>query len=285
MAKGFIGWPAPTGRLPADLVVSTGLYVIRSDIDAIATCELWGAAGATSLSSLRGGAGAYVGADVLLEAGSRYLLYVGAGGQARTSSRAFINGGLPVNENAVSAGGGGGLTGLFNAGQTPLGDFVISIKNAVLVAGSGGGGGYTGAETGGAGGSATGQDGGNATYGGKGGTQSAGGAAGSTGGIAGSALTGGDAGASGAIYGAGGGAGYYGGGGSGTVSGQVGGGGGGSSYARGGVATRVNILAGSGTTPGNSSHALRTLFAAAVPGTAALSQGGHGLAVVTFKAA
>ncbi|HSX33890.1 MAG TPA: hypothetical protein VLF91_06160 [Candidatus Saccharimonadales bacterium] len=253
----------------------TSSYVVPTGATTM-TVKMWGGGGGGGAGSGssgvggNGGGGGYAQADITTTPGESLTITVGTGGADSTANNNGANGGgySAVQRSAtylVQAGGGGGGGGA--RGNT-----------------SGGAGGAGGGSSGVAGGAATGGGGGA-------GTTSAGGGAGTLGtggeaGIAGVANAGGDAGGSSttcttSITGHTGGAGGFGAGGKGGTAatcegggggggGRFGGGGGGSANATnaggggggGGsdLVTGANTTetAGSGTTPGNNSDALRS---------------------------
>jgi hypothetical protein len=226
---------------------------------------VWGAGGAGGDNS-RGGGGAFVSGFLDVTPGQILNIAVGRGGiYEPNTTRAWSNGGATAGPNTSGAknGGGGGLTGIFS-------NATYSSANALVIAGSGGGGGRSGIGHGGAGGIANGSDGADeeSCTGGRGGTQAAGGAGGQPSSGSGGACGDPMAGANGGVLiggnggsrptyitcvnsaGGGGGAGYFGGGGGATFqsSGWCSGGGGGSSFT--GNLTNLNTAAGSGQTQG-----------------------------------
>ena len=178
--------------------------------------EVWGAQGGNN-SNGDGGKGGYsVGMLNNLDGISSINVYVG---QQPSSTTGGWNGGGGYSSYGTS--GGGGTDIRLNAN---------TIYDRIIVAGGGGGrgysstsGGYGGGQNGGAGGS------GSATSGGAGGTQTSGGASGTGGSGSGYAGTYGSASSETSHNGGGGGGGWYGGG-SGVGSGTDAGGGGGSGY-------------------------------------------------------
>ena len=229
-------------------IQGTGTFTARATSAATVEIKSWGNPGAMG-RGVAGGAGAY--AYLKFRAIDPFVIALVSGQKALanlstgvTLPGPYLNGGSSkVAGRGASAGTGGGLIGVFVE--------TVAHANALLIAGSGGGGNYN--ATGGAGGAEVGERGANS--GGGGGTQLAGGAGYGTA-SDGAALTGGNG-----ARGPGGGAGYYGGGG-GDYDGDYHGGGGGSSFAPSlGLQTingrRIQVLersliAGVGATPGNS---------------------------------
>jgi len=193
-----------------------------------------GGSGASGGSNAYGGGGGFVAASFPAAAmpGNTFTVVVGEGGHPCDSGDAASSyGGGGVMANAPSpphaSASGGGYAGVF--------DGPVTQGNAFVIAGGGGGAGYTntyGGQGGGSTGGEAGAPGGPAQpLTGKGGTPTAGGAVGSPNpdsSLAGSALQGGSV--PGANCNAGGGGGGYYGGGAGSVGPQDGGGGGGSAY-------------------------------------------------------
>ncbi|MBX2975239.1 MAG: hypothetical protein KF721_03830, partial [Ignavibacteriaceae bacterium] len=180
------------------LTIPTGINQI--------TAKVWGAGGGGrdgNYSTNSGGSGGYAEAVLNVAPGTSLVVVVGGGGGYGTTNGGlggWPGGGYGTMGDA-SGGGGGGVTGVF------LNSY--SHANSLIIAGSGGGGGY---QPGGAGGGLTGNTGGGS--GGNAGTQTAGGTG--TAGADGSALQGGNGSStgfrtSGSSDGGGGGAGYYGG--------------------------------------------------------------------------
>jgi len=166
--------------------------------------KVWGAGGAGRTGSYdngSGGSGGYAEAYLIVEPGAQLVVVVGSGGAFGADDGGvggWPDGGYGTKGDA-SGGGGGGLTGVF------LG--TVSRENALIIAGSGGGGGY---QSGGAGGGYEGNPGGG--QGGRPGTQTTGGTG--TAGGDGAALQGGNGSGErlgGRSDGSGGGAGYFGG--------------------------------------------------------------------------
>ena len=166
--------------------------------------KVWGAGGAGrtgQYDNASGGSGGYAEGYLVVSPGERLVVVVGGGGGFGTENGGvggWPGGGYGTKGDA-SGGGGGGLTGVF------LG--TVSQQNALIIAGSGGGGGY---QIGGAGGGYDGNVGGG--QGGNPGTQAAGGTG--TAGGDGAALQGGNGSGErlgGSSDGGGGGAGYFGG--------------------------------------------------------------------------
>lgn len=176
--------------------------------------ELWGAGGGASVgNNVFGGAGGYTTGSIAVLPGATLNVLVGAGGGAGVNGG---NTGTSLGGGGIGAnyGGGGGGRSEVGVGSTPY-----------LIAGGGGGAGYSTSNVTGAGGGQSGVSAlTNCGGGGQGGTQNAGGAPG-PGGTAGSSGTGGNA---TTTQSGGGGGGYFGGGGGGSSCG----GGGGSGYVR-----------------------------------------------------
>jgi len=203
-----------------------------------------------------GGGGAAYGVYAM-PIGTAHAVVVGGGGTSQgpnTNPGSTVPGGGGLAPTIGFAGQGGGYSGIFTTSALQA--------NALLIAGGGGGSGYSAA--GGAGGGTTGADGAGSNVG-AGGTQSAGGLGGNAQGGAtdGSALQGGTSGSTGDQGGGGGGGGGDWGGGSGwngdSPAGNSGGGGG-SGYFKSGTVTSAVLTAGSGSTPGDSSNALRGTY-------------------------
>lgn len=211
-----------------------GDYEITFLSDILIDFKVWGAAG----GCMAGGSGGYVRGSFSCTKGDILVARVGQGGTTGNVDKRGANGGFSgggrcgmTSNSGVSAGSGGGLTGVFLSS--------VNHANSLLIAGSGGGGknnysnGGHGAYPNGGYGAAAGAAGGGAP-----GTQSSGGARGkepssyAAGGSGGSALVGGNGASSVTrnFSGSGGGAGYYGGGGGGGNFTSGGAGGGGSSY-------------------------------------------------------
>jgi hypothetical protein len=224
-----------------------------------ATIYAWGAGGGGGYTggSGSGGGGGFSQATIPVSPGNSFAVVVGGGGDSRgpnagQGSRAYGGGGLagPLGYG----GNGGGLTGLFY--DTPTISFSApSLPRSIVIAGSGGGGGWEVGGSAGAGGGTTGGNGqpgssGTAT----GGTQSAGGTGAQTTNGNGGALLGGTEPAPDGGGGGGGGAGYYGGGAGGnTGNGEPGGGG--SGYVGGHplfVTSNTTTTQGSGASVANS---------------------------------
>jgi len=204
------------------------------------SAKLWGEGGTRyGGGSASAGAGGFAGGVIQLTAGVTFRLGVG---QGRGPSGPY-------------GGSGGGWSGVL----------VDASGVRVLIAGAGGGAGYSNASVlGGAGGWPNGGTGSTdpagSDTGGGGATQSAAGAGGigggglySTNGSPGSGMTGG----AGGYGGSGGGGGYFGGGGGAGSDFSGAGGGGGSSYFNPTFVTNQSMLSGSGTTPGNASDPAR----------------------------
>jgi len=224
-------------------------FTVPSGVSTI-TIKAWGAQGGnvTSYHVLAGGKGGYATGNLSVSAGNTLYVYVGGKGTDRLgnhpySSCTVVNGGFNgggKNRSAGTGTPGGGASDVRNGGT--------ALANRVIVAGAGGGNGWTYAQ-GGAGGGTNGQNGTNSNGSGTGaygGTQSAGGAVGNSSGscgkTAGSLGVGGD-GTGSSAGGGGGGGGYYGGGGGGYNEG----GGGGSGYI-GGV-SNAETIAGNASMP------------------------------------
>ena len=224
----------------------------------------WGAAGGPSQrpDGTHGGGGGGFAQGTYVHSGGEIVVRVGQGGARGGNSAytAFGGGGYGgTSSNSYMAGGGGGLSGVFLPEGGPLGAGTLHSRT-LLIAGGGGGRGYSVGAGGGSAGQAA-ANSGNAG-GGRGGTQTAGGAGGHNGGgygnagAAGSALTGGRGG-TGNRSGGGGGGGYYGGGGGGSNNYMGAGGAGGSGFAHPTLLTDPVLTAGSGETPGNASDPRR----------------------------
>lgn len=232
---------------------------------ATATLSLWGGGGGgdggyTNLGY--GGAGGAATATISLGAITSGVIVIGGGGQAMAPDAGpgpAVPGGGGTAGALGYAGQGGGYTGLFITSA--------SQANAVVIAGGGGGSSAVSGRNGGAGGGTTGQTGGGAGAGG-GGTQS-----GSSGYPAGTALQGGSPDTPDYGGGGGGGGGYWGGGGGGNGSPTDSGGGGGSGYSHPTRTITATLYAGSGTTAGDSSNALRGSYGNAGFATGAGTQG------------
>lgn len=229
---------------------------------------MWGGGGAGGTAGgwsygAAGGAGGAAYALLKMPTGTLYVT-VGGGGGVNSSTNATGGGGKATRSGTDNryGSGGGGYSGIFTASPD-------SQAGAVLIAGGGGGGGSSRAGTGnvgGAGGGSSGEDGtspydGKTAYRGRGGTQLAAGtnascdSAASSDGFQG-ALLGGTCLVN--SYGGAGGGGYWGGSAGGySESNTMGGGGGGSGYYDPSSAITATLYAGSGTTPGNSSHEYR----------------------------
>ena len=223
-------------------------FTVPSGVSTI-TIKAWGAQGGnvTSYRAQDGGKGGYATGNLSVSTGNTLYVYVGGQGANRLGNHPYpdcelVNGGFNGGGKNRSAG-----TGTPGGGASDIRSGGTALANRVIVAGGGGGCGWTLAQ-GGAGVGTTGQNGTDSNSsgtGGYGGTQSAGGAIGnaSSGSCtksAGSLGVGGDGGGYTAGGGAGGG-GYYGGGGGGYSEG----GGGGSSY--------IGGVSSGGTTAGNAS--------------------------------
>jgi hypothetical protein len=255
-------------------------WTVPSGVSQI-TVKVWGAGGGGrtgSYSTYTGGSGGYTEATLNVTPGQQLCITVGQGGQQ--GSTIGGNGGWPGGgygtAGDASGGGGGGVVGVFINSY--------AHANALIIAGSGGSGGY---RYGGAGGGTT---GGNGSYGGNGGTQSAGGTG--TNGADGSALQGGNGDANGSqtissgADGGGGGAGYYGGEGG---YGDAGGGAGGSAY------VNPSYLSGSATLTQGNQGVYGTsvdppntsdedyVAGVGVGGGSSASYGGNGLVVIDYS--
>lgn len=205
------------------------------------TCQLtgryllsvWGAEGASPISTYSGGKGAYIAGSLYIQAGQKLYIYVGGKGQ--TSGIGGWNGGGSCTngtKNANCSGGGGATDISINNGAW---DSDSHLRSRIIVAGGGGGALYynsgsffnNGWANGGYGGAWNGRAGTGSTNPGGGGTLSEGGRATGTNANAGSFGKGGNY--SGSSAAGCGGGGWFGGG-SGGDNGRHGSGGGGSSY-------------------------------------------------------
>lgn len=212
-----------TGEAQEFLVDKTGTYLL----------EVWGASGGNILSYhiIDGGKGGYSRGKTKLESGSVLYVYVGGKGADREgnhpyTARTFVSGGWNGGGSIMSAG-----TSTPGGGATDIRSVNKGLLDRLIVAGAGGGSGWTYSK-GGAGGGLTGQNGTSMSQLGKG----AGGASQNAGGSAGLSasqtpvtpgiLGQGGQGSGNSAGGGGGGGGYYGGGGGGYSDG----GGGGSGY-------------------------------------------------------
>ena len=198
---------------------------------------VWGAEGASPISTYSGGKGAYLAGSLYIKKGQKLYIYVG--GQGQTSGVGGWNGGGSCTNSTKDAAcsGGGGATDISLKGtaESTTWDSDDHFNSRILVAGGGGGALYynagnffqNGYANGGYGGAWNGRAGTGTTNAGGGATRSSAGTARGTNASAGSFGKGGNyAGSSAAGCGGGG---WYGGG-SGGDNGRHGAGGGGSSY-------------------------------------------------------
>jgi YD repeat-containing protein len=224
--------PAVNGKTVWDLdadgplkLSSAGTWTATPQQSFQAVVKAWGAAGGSSYGP--GGAGGYASGTVAFESGVSYRLDVGSGGGGRLQNVAGTPGGATTSDWGGSGGG-------FSAIRKTSG------LTGVLVAGAGGGAGWSGIEPhfgrGGAGGGAAAQSGAGSS-GGAGGTQTTGaapyqgGSSGGRGGAGGGGFFGGDGGAGGV---------------------NANGGGGGSGYLHPTEVASGTLIAGVGALPGNS---------------------------------
>jgi hypothetical protein len=288
------GFGPPTASCPGASVVQAGRcvwtspstshqFVVPTGVSSI-TVKAWGGGGGGSQDGGQGAGGGFVRGTVGVSAGQSFTVVVASGGGSSSmASQADGPGGTPGGGNgkprlnySCSAGGGGGLSGVFAP--------TFTHANAWFVAGGGGGTGTCGNTPGGPGGGTTGgtphNRGDNPPAGP--GTQNNGGGGAPGGGQSGGPLFGGNA-ASGGHGGGGGGAGYYGGGG-GANCGS--GGAGGSSFAISGATAVQNLSGGSGNPESNVHLAGGSSDADYAPGVAvggpSCSAGGPGRVVITW---
>lgn len=232
----------------------------------------WGGGGGGGGGSGVGGGGGAATGSMLVTSGTAFAVVVGGGGQARGPEAGpgpAVAGGGGNTGNAGYGGQGGGYSGIFTTSA--------SQANAVLIAGGGGGGSYDWSNSvGGAGGGTNGQNA-QGTNAANGASQSAGGTG--TGGVNnGAALQGGTANGGDEGGGGGGGGGYWGGG---AGNGSAGGaGGGGSGYFKPTTVTSAVLTQGNGTTPGDSSNALRGSYGQGATSTGA--SGTQGVFIIRY---
>ena len=217
------------------IFTSDTYWVVPTDNSGVIRAKVWGAGGGRgTIYTTLGGGGGFAKGDILISPGTTLVVKVGSAGISSSYG-----------------GSGGGLSGVFISS--------ITQANALIVAGSGGGGAYAWAGycNGAAGGGLTGSSG-TRFYsypnwvGGTGGTQTSGGVNTAKGGAYdGGALYGGSR----DSYSGGGGAGYFGGGaGNSDAGSDYASGGGGSSYVKAG-STNVQHIGGSGNAVANSADA------------------------------
>lgn len=221
-----------------------GTWTITPQSTFTASVKMWGAGG-NGKGSNYGGAGGFSSGSISFEQDVPYVMLVGQGGVSvvGNSGTRVLGGGAPGRKISSTNACGGGLSGIFSGSYTQA--------NSIMIAG-GGGGGQTGIP--GAGGGLT---GGNGLGGSTGGTQIAGGSPGTSGGTgeAGSALLGGRGSSqAGSVGNTGAGGGYFGGGGG---DGDGNSSSGGSGYVHPTKTIGGITVAGSGSTPANSSDVSR----------------------------
>jgi hypothetical protein len=272
-------------RTTLDYTGSLQTYSIPSGITAIRVM-MWGAGGGGGQAGgwsygAPGGAGGYATGIVTVTPTANVYVVVGGNGATNATTSAYGGGGPVVGGGDNHYGGsGGGYSGLFSGTS-------LTQANAIMIAGGGGGGGSSRAgagNVGGAGGGLQGENGGSpydgkTDYRGQAGTQTAAGGVINNSSSGQGALQGGTC-TAGSGYGGGGGGGWYGGSGGGySEQNTMSGGGGGSGYLHPTLVTSGNLIAGSGSVPGNNAEVLRGNFG---NGGAVASAGQPGRVIIEY---